>query len=150
MSQLRQQTLHPQRIPAGFHTHDGFAFESAVERNGFAPVQLPFRMLSCFCVDHSNLLETRMEITAYNLHDGSFRPSLGLRKVQVYSALLGAVVVMKSSAARERCFVLRGRWARSREIPKVFALPCRDKAFSRCRLRNICQPQEGQSVERTP
>jgi hypothetical protein len=23
------------------------------------------------------LLETRMEITAYNLHDGSFRPSLG-------------------------------------------------------------------------
>src|SRR5258707_6429850 len=113
---------HPQRIPAGFHTDDGFAFESAVERHCFVPVQLPFRMLSCFCVDHSNLLETRMEITAYNLHDGSFRPSLGLRKVQVYSALLRAVVVMKSTgagAARRR----------SGEIPRMLAPPCRRQAL---------------------
>jgi hypothetical protein len=31
-----------------------------------------------------------MEITAYNLHGGSFRPSLGFMRTQVYSALVGS------------------------------------------------------------
>ena len=39
-------------------------------------------------VHHGNLLETRVKITAYNFHDGSFRPSLGLLQTQAYSALV--------------------------------------------------------------
>src|ERR1700724_3721725 len=52
--------------------------------------RLLFRMLSRLSIDHGNLLKTRMEITAYNLHGGSFRPSLGLRRTQVYSVLVGS------------------------------------------------------------
>src|SRR5258708_37209129 len=66
------------------------SFARSTSLGGFLWRQPLFRMLSRFCVDHGNLLKTRMEITAYNLHGGSFRPSLGLRRTQVYSVLVGS------------------------------------------------------------
>src|SRR5260221_12304360 len=105
MAEFAEQPLQPQRVTAGFDAYDPLARQSTVELRRFSSGESLFRMLSSFCVDHSNLLETRMEITAYNLHDGSFRPSLGLCKLKFTRTLLGAVVVMKSSAApRVSCY----------------------------------------------
>ena len=60
-------------------------FSVVLKLFGFGRRQLLLRMLSCFCVDHRNLLETRMEITAYNLHGGSFHSESWFRN----SSLLG-------------------------------------------------------------
>ena len=74
--QPRQQTLEPQHVPAALHTHQHWSAQRLVESLGFpvAVVQPAFGHLTCFCVQHSNLLKARMIITAYNLHIGSFRP----------------------------------------------------------------------------
>src|SRR6202022_197184 len=97
MAQLGQQLLQPKGVAASFQAYYHASLQTAVKLDCFSALQSPFRMLAGFRIDHSNLLKTRMEITAYNLHDGSFRPSLGLGKSSSLLGALGAVVVMKSS-----------------------------------------------------
>src|SRR5271165_2705498 len=107
VSQPGQHALEPQGVAASLHADDYFALQSSVKRLRLGGSQLAFRILPRFRVEHSNLLETRMEITAYNLHDGSFSSeSWSLRKLKITRHCLGAVVVMKSS---EPAPLLRGR-----------------------------------------
>jgi hypothetical protein len=68
MSGCGQQTLEPQRVPASFHAHQNRPWQLTIELDRFRRGQLSFGVLSGLYIDHGNLLETRMEITAYNLH----------------------------------------------------------------------------------
>src|SRR5579885_3873360 len=68
MPQLGQHPLEPQHVARGFHPYHHLSLELAVEWLGLGRRQLLLRLLSCFCINHDDLLETRMEITAYNLH----------------------------------------------------------------------------------
>src|SRR5271157_4374301 len=88
VSQSGQHALEPQGVAARLHADDYFPLQLGVKLLGLSRIQLAFHVLPGFGIEHSNLLETRMEITAYNLHDGSFRPSLGLLQAQAYSALV--------------------------------------------------------------
>src|ERR1700732_3736906 len=99
MSLPSQQSLKPQHVAGSFHSYHHFSLQLAVELFRFCRGQFPFCLLSCFRVDHRNLLETRMEITAYNLHWRllSFRV-LVFCKLKFTRLSRGAVVVMKSSA----------------------------------------------------
>jgi hypothetical protein len=58
-------------------------------------------VLARFAIEHGNLLKTRMEITAQNLHHGSFPPSLGPLQNQTYSAL----------AKSSRCYEIKQRFS---------------------------------------
>src|SRR5207302_5724990 len=87
---LRQQALEPARVAASLDPHfHRFPLQAAVELFRFARgmVQLLSHSLLRLQIQHRNLLEAGMKITAYNLHDGSFSARvLGLAN----SSLLGA------------------------------------------------------------
>src|ERR1700674_2923235 len=78
MSQLPQQALEPAGVAAGLDAHaHGLSLQAAVELFRFARGMVEFlsHSLLGLLIQHGNLLEARMKITAYNLHCGSFRPS---------------------------------------------------------------------------
>src|SRR5215475_1261671 len=68
MSQPSQQPLEPECVPTSFHPHQNLPFQLTVKLDCFTGSEPLFRMLPRFCIDHRNLLEPRMEITAYNRH----------------------------------------------------------------------------------
>src|SRR5271165_4801105 len=87
-AQRSQQPLEPQGVAARLHPYQHRPLQLGVKLPRLLRRELAFRVLSRRHIDHGNLLETRMEITTYNLHGGSFRPSLGFMRTQVYSGLV--------------------------------------------------------------
>src|SRR6266478_3195686 len=78
MSPALQQALEPAGIAAGLDAHaHPLPLQAAVELLRCARGMMEFLLHSLFRlhIQHGNLLEARMKITAYNLHCGSFRPS---------------------------------------------------------------------------
>jgi hypothetical protein len=98
MPWLAQQPLELQRVAARLHAHYHLDLQCSVKCWAAAGISFHSLNSPLSLSTMTTLLETRMEITARNLHDGSFRSSLGLLQTQAYSAPLGAVVLMKSGA----------------------------------------------------
>jgi len=85
--QLRQQGFEPPRVPAGFHPHSHrLARQPAVKLFRFAHVlQAQSPILSSFRIHHCDSLKTRVIITAYNPHVGSFSRALVVQRQPMYS-----------------------------------------------------------------
>ena len=115
MPALAQQPLEPQRVAARLHPHQNRPGQLAIELGGLAWQQSSFLVLSAFCIQPGDLLKARMKITAYNLHDGSFRSeSWFFAKTQVYSALLRS----------RRCYpIKRPRFHQRAEGSRVQGMP---------------------------
>src|SRR6516164_6855636 len=68
-------------MPSGLHSHshvDSPLITVKLLRLSVVMAQLPFVVLSCFCLHKRDLLHPRVIIASYNPHVGSFLPSLGL------------------------------------------------------------------------
>jgi hypothetical protein len=55
-------------FPQAFISYQYSVLQLAIKLGGFAWLRALFRVLSGFCIKHRNLLEIRVEITAYNFH----------------------------------------------------------------------------------
>ena len=90
LSQFFQQPLEPARAAGGFDPHPHrFPLQTAIKLLRLSRSMRQFlpRPLSRRQIQHGNLLKAGMEITAYNLHRGSFPARvLGLLPTQDYSA----------------------------------------------------------------
>jgi hypothetical protein len=76
ISQPLQQLDEPLAVAAGFHANQRRNRQSSIKPLGLAIAvhQLVFAHLSRFAIENRNLLPTGMEITPYNLHEGSLLP----------------------------------------------------------------------------
>jgi len=99
--QLRQQSLKPAPMPAGFHPHTYFHSlrrQIPVELLRFLAMQPPpLLQLTCVRIYKRNLLEARVVVCSYNDHcPAPFSRAFWLvSRHQVYSGL-GAGIVMES------------------------------------------------------
>src|ERR1700722_605431 len=87
MPEFFQQTLEPARVAAGLDPHPHpLALQAAVKSLGLTRGmhQLPSHSFLALQIQQRDLLEAGMEITAYNLHHGSFRTeSLVLSRLKI-------------------------------------------------------------------
>jgi hypothetical protein len=74
--QRRWQTLKPKRAAERLQAHQNRTLQPGIKLPYLLRRQPVFRVLSRLHIDHGNLLETRIEITTYNLHGRCFPPSL--------------------------------------------------------------------------
>src|SRR6202795_3510266 len=100
---LGQHLLEPLRVAHRFHPHaHRLSLECSIESQCFSLLvfQSTFPQFAGLGVDHGNLLVARMKITSYNLHCGSFLPSLGLGDSSVLARLSEPHFVIQSNEVR--------------------------------------------------
>src|SRR5947208_15580945 len=89
VSLLYKHPLEPMRVTSGFHPHAGGSWKSRVKGPGFSGLvfQPALNDFAGLGIQHRDLLEARMKITAYNQHTRllSSEPWSGQHR-QVYSA----------------------------------------------------------------